>query len=216
MLMDIQIPKPGERVAFASEFIPRADRLLDVGCGSGIIGHFIRTRIKEIYGIDRFPKELKAARGMGLKTKKINLDIEKFPFQEDYFDVITCLDVIEHVKDPRFLLKNINNVLRKKGLLIVSTPNIRFTDHLVKLVFNGQFPKTSIDTSEYDGGHIHFFTFRDLEELLVMTGFSVKRKEGIINKPERGWKGRVIEFFMGKKLMKEFRSGGILIVAEKL
>src|SRR5258706_16079499 len=112
----------------------------------------------------------------------INTDTDDFPYKKNFFDVITCLDVIEHVKDPRILLEKINTVLKKEGILIISTPNIRFSDHLSKLLFHGVFPKTSISEAEYDGGHIHFFTYKDMYILLKNKNFRNILYHEIINK----------------------------------
>lgn len=210
-----QLPGIGERVEKAALFVPECGKLLDVGCGDGVIEYYIKTKVKKIYGIDNNPKELETSRQRGIITKLVNLDSELFPFKNDYFDVITCLDVIEHVLDPRVLLKEIYRVLRKEGLLILSTPNIRFSDHIYELLVKGTFPKTSLDPLLYDGGHIHFFTYSDIHLLLEQTGFASIQDEEIINKKKRGWKGRLIQTFIGRKNMREFRTPGILVIAKK-
>lgn len=214
-LMKDYIPKIGERVPRAAEFVGRCDKLLDVGCGDGVIQHFISDRAKYIYGVDGSKEALKKASKRGIFVKLVNLNIHNIPYKTTYFDTVTCLDVIEHVLDPQDLLTKINKVLKKNGTLILSTPNIRFTNHIYDLVVKGKFPKTSHDPGVYDGGHIHFLTYGDMIDLIQKTGFKLVKKEGIINKARRGWKGRVLEFIFGKDLMLEFRSPGILLVCEK-
>ncbi len=209
------LPKEGERVEAAARYVKKCKRLLDVGCGEGIIAPFLKGKVFNIYGIDKSKENLKEASRRGLITKYIDLDKKKIPFSDCYFDVVTCLDVIEHVRSPVSLVREIYRVLKKDGLLIFSTPNIRFSDHLLRLIINGHFPLTSEDKSAYDGGHIHYFTFSDIKEILNSVGFVIIREEGIINKPKRGIKGRIAEKILGKRLMREFRSPGILIVAKK-
>jgi len=210
------IPKIGERVEFACHFIPQANSLLDIGCGDGVISYFIKNKVKIIYGIDNDATTLKKAEKRGISVKKANLDTDKIPYQKNFFNVVTCLDVIEHVKNPEALISNIYEILSSNGMLIISTPNIRFIDHLKRLLVFGTFPKTSYDINLYDGGHIHFFTYKDLENILTEQGFEVIKKEGIINKNKRGWKGSFLEFILGKKTMNEFFSPGILLVAQKV
>lgn len=212
----MKLPNIGERVELASRYVPISKRMLDVGCGDGIICYFVKNKVKEIYGIDNNKKDLLKAKKNGLRIKSCCLDTEKFPFSGNFFDVVTCLDVIEHIKNPNFLLSEIFRILKKEGLIILSTPNIRFSDHLFKLVLKGKFPKTSEDSNFYDGGHIHFFTFLDIKDLLTKSGFQVIQEEGIINKKERGWKGKLVEKILGKKFMLELRSAGILMIAKKL
>lgn len=209
------IPKIGERVEKASRFVIKNEKLLDVGCGDGIIHYFVKDKVKNIYGIDNSKIDLVKAKKRGMIVQSTNLDEGKFPFESGFFNFVTCLDVVEHVKDPRILIKEIYRVLKEDGILILSTPNVRFSDHLFKLIFRGIFPKTSEDDSLYDGGHIHFFTFKDIRILLTEIGFRSLKEEGIINKEKRGWKGRLLEKILGVKFMLEFRTPGILLIAKK-
>jgi len=210
------IPRIGERVEFASRYIPKCKKLLDIGCGDGILYYFISGRVKEIYGLDNDTNALKISEKKYNEIKYFNLNDQFFPYSDKTFDCVTCLDVVEHILDPNLLIRNISKVLTNNGVLIISTPNIRFTDHLIKLIFNGSFPKTSVDKSQYDGGHIHFFTYKDLRSLLEKNNLKVIGEEGIINKEKRGWKGQLVEFFLGRKIMNEFRSSGILLIAQKI
>lgn len=209
------IPKIGERVEIATRYVKKCNRLLDVGCSEGVIAHFLKRKVSKIYGIDKSKKDLVKARKRGIITKHTDLDQEKIPFRNSFFNAVTCLDVIEHIKDPAGLIEEIYRVVKRGGDLILSAPNIRFSDHLLELFIRGHFPKTSEDKTAYDGGHIHYFTFSDLKLILNQVGFKVIYGEGIINKERRGIKGRITEKILGKKFMQEFRSPGILIVARK-
>jgi methionine biosynthesis protein MetW len=184
-MSDIYIPKVGERVEIASRYVRRCKRLLDVGCGDGVIAHFLKRKVFKIYGIDNSEQNLEKAKKRGVFTVYVDLDKEKIPFKDSYFDVVTCLDVIEHIRNPVNLMKEIYRVLKKGGRLILSAPNIRFSDHLITLVLKGRFPITSEDKTAYDGGHIHYFTFSDLKNISIMVGFRIIREVGIINKPKR-------------------------------
>lgn len=212
----VNLPKIGERIETASRFIFRCQKLLDVGCGKGDIFYFIRSKVSKIYGIDKSTEDLVQASERGIVTRAVDLDRQNIPYEKDNFDIVTCLDVIEHIKDPIKLIKDIHRVLKNGGRLIVSSPNIRFSSHLNSLVLKGRFPLTSVDKSAYDGGHIHYFTFNDLKQILLNNGFKIEHKEGIINKPKRGIKGRIAKKILGNKFMLEFRSPGILIVAKKI
>jgi len=189
------------RVDVALKLIDKGDRLLDIGCGDGTFGYFAKNKYKEIYGIDLSENALKIAEKRGIITTKINFNDERLPFEDDYFDAVSCLDVIEHIFEPRDLIKEINRVLKTGGELVISTPNIRYLRHLFSLIVKGKFPKTSGDIKyHWDGGHLHYFTFKDVEELLKEYGFKIIKKEGVF----------------GRNIFKEFLSGGIMIKAMKI
>ena len=196
---ELRIDK-GSRVDVALKLLDQGDRLLDIGCGDGILGYFAKNKYKEVYGLDISDTALKIAKKRGLITKKTNFNAGEIPFGNDYFDAITCLDVIEHVFEPINLIKEIHRVLKEKGSLVISTPNIRYFPHLFSLAIKGKFPKTSNDKEHYDGGHLHYFTFNDVEELLVSYGFKIVGKYGVF----------------GRNIFKEFLSPGIIIKGEKL
>jgi len=190
----------GSRVDVALALLDKGDKLLDVGCGNGTLGYFAKSKYKEVYGIDISEIALKLSKERGLIVTKVNLNDENIPFEDGYFDFVTCLDVIEHVLEPRDLIKEIRRVLKKEGALVVSTPNIRAYFHLFHLIVQGRFPKTSDDRKHFDGGHLHYFTYKDIEELLQDQGFKIIGKYGT----------------GGKKHFKEFLSGGVVIKGVKI
>ena len=198
--LDSPIVEKGSRVDIALKLLESGDKLLDVGCGDGTLGYYAKAKYKEVYGVDISEKALNIARKRGVITFKVDLNKEALPFSNNFFDAVTCLDVIEHVIDPRFLVGEIHRVLKKGGILIISTPNIRYWRYLFSLIFKGRFPKTSNDTELWDGGHLHYFTFKDVEDLLTKYGFKIITKRGVF----------------GRDFLKEFRSPGIIIKAIKI
>lgn len=183
----------GSRVDIALKLLDKGERLLDIGCGDGTLGYFAKNKYKEVYGVDISEEALKIAEKRGIIVKKVNLNEEKLPFENEYFDAVTCLDVIEHVFEPRDLI-----MLKRGGILIISTPNIRYWRHLFSLTVKGRFPKTSGDTELWDGGYLHYFTYKDIELLLSEHGFEVLVKRGVF----------------GREFLKE--SPGIIIKGRKI
>ncbi len=189
----------GSRADIALKLLEKGDKLLDIGCGDGTLGYFAKNNYNEVYGVDVSDIALKIAKGRGIITRKVNINEESLPFEADYFDAVTCLDVLEHVFEPEDLIKESSRVLKEGGIVVISTPNIRYWHHLYDLAFRGIFPKTSGDKEHYDGGHLHYFTFGDIEILLEKRGFKVLQMSGVF----------------GKDFMKEFLSPGIVIKAKK-
>lgn len=180
------------------DWLPTGNKFLDVGCGDGSFAALAKEKFKEVYGIDISEIAIEKAKARGVDVKKVDLNVEQLPYPNEHFDTVVCLEVIEHILDPDILLKEIHRVLVKDGCLLLSTPNIQYWRRILTLL-RGHFPKTSDCTEIYGGGHVHFFTYTDLENLLVKNGFRIVKKSG--NPPVR--------FLMN------FICSGILIKAQK-
>ena len=207
------------RIREAFKEIDSGFRCLDVGCGDGKFCTLVRDGCRQVYGIDGSKTALKDTVSRKIQACLVDLDAGWLPFGDNVFDCISCLDVIEHVFDPEKLIKEINRVLNRNGILILTTPNIRFIDYIRSLLFNGRFPMTSQDKGCYDGGHIHYFTFRDVRSLLVSSGFVIIKERGYDEKHYLSPKilvFRILMKFWERDLKKEFFCPGILFKAKKV
>jgi 2-polyprenyl-3-methyl-5-hydroxy-6-metoxy-1,4-benzoquinol methylase len=95
-------------------------RLLDAGCGSG------RTMDElacygRVSGVDLSADAVEAARRRGHRDVRV-ARVEDLPFADGTFDVVTCLDVVEHTPDDRATLAELRRVTRPGGLLLVTVP----------------------------------------------------------------------------------------------
>src|SRR5450432_62276 len=102
--------------------IPRGSeaRVLDAGCGSG------RTleelgRYGEVHGLELNPEAAEIARARG-RGEVVVGRLEELPWDDGTFDLITCLDVIEHTPDDRATLHELRRVCRPGGWLLVTVP----------------------------------------------------------------------------------------------
>lgn len=192
------------------------ERLLDVGCGDGTFAALVKNKYQEVYGVDISAEAIRRAEGKGIKVFQVNLNSEPLPFAPDYFDTVTCLDVIEHVFDPRVLIKEIQRVLKPEGEGFITFPNIRFLRFLQSIIFAGRFPKTSGDSSLYDGGHLHYFTSKDIEFLLEKAGFRVVAKRGLTSDGARKQlKWILLRSTLGKTFEREFMCVEMMVQFQK-
>jgi FkbM family methyltransferase len=148
-------------------------KLLDVGCGRGTLALYLDSKIS-LYGIDISETAIAHTKKKYNQADQINLDEENLPYDNGFFDFVVALDVIEHVYDPLSLINKMQGVLKDDGKLILSTPNILYEKYLKDLVRTRKFPKTSGDDFPYDGGHIHFFTYQDLIDLMRKADLKTK------------------------------------------
>ena len=95
-------------------------RVLDAGCGSGRTLEEL-DRYGEVYGIELDPGAADVARGRKCGEVLVGR-LEELPWEDGHFDLITCLDVIEHTPDDRVTLRELRRVCRPGGFLLVTVP----------------------------------------------------------------------------------------------
>ena len=202
--------------------LPRGETLLDVGCGSGVLGSVLLARktYAEVHGLELSEEAVERARARGLITVAFNLHSGEFPYADGTFDAVTCLAVLEHVFDPRPLVGEMARVLKPGGVCIVDTPNIRYAKHVWALVVRGRFPVTSGNEEDrrlaYDGGHLHYFTRRDIVTLLGERGLQPVRSVCVLPpKLRRGALGALAGILSRVPALDEWLSAEVFVVARK-
>jgi len=202
IFQDLEITEEEERLMTGSNLRRRlhvAERflngqeissILDVGCGRGIIGgYMLRRYMCKVVGIDIFQddpeSDLKSAVKRGLDVKKVDINVETFPYPDDTFDAVLFLEVIEHLRNYHHALNEINRVLRRGGVLVLSTPNMCKTSNILRLISGkGILPLESRDK------HLWLFSYDQIKTLLIMHGFKPQNVV-YVNYPPRGLFGYV-------------------------
>ena len=147
-------------------------RILDVGCGSGDLGGALQAMGNVCHGITLSLKEAEVAKTK--LTQVIAGDLEtmrEFPFPNNYFDVVICADVLEHLKDPKRILETLRAHLKPQGILIASIPNV--ANIVVRLnLLRGRFEYE--ESGILDNTHLRFFTLGAAKDLLTSSGYSIQ------------------------------------------
>lgn len=207
-----------DRLVAAADLIPPSRTLLDVGCGDGTLGLLVQGKVAEVHGIEWAGHAIEEAEARGVRVQRCDLNRDSFSHPDEWFDAVACLDVIEHVLDPRRLLREIHRVLRPAGALILTTPNIRYIHFVSELLFEGRFPRTSSDPEGFDGGHIHYLTYGDCEALLSEAGFKEIQGYGLYRWAHLTTWGKIkeaIKGLVGERLKREFFSSAVVIRARR-
>jgi len=156
----------------------KGSRILDVGCGNGVIAGRLLDAGFDVYGIDASATGINIANGTSPGRFFIH-DIfsEKLPdaLSKFQFDVVISTEVIEHIYAPRKYIKLIENCLRPGGVVIISTPYHGYLKNLA-MALTGKMDKHF--TVLWDGGHIKFWSARTLSALLNEFGFKVTQFRG--------------------------------------
>jgi 2-polyprenyl-3-methyl-5-hydroxy-6-metoxy-1,4-benzoquinol methylase len=102
----------------------KADRLLDVGCATGIFAGAARDAGMQVTGIEPSAWSVREARKTLPDIRFVPGSVETCSFAEESFDVITLWDVLEHVASPRRVIGTLTPWLAENGWLFINVPNI--------------------------------------------------------------------------------------------
>ena len=168
----------------------KMERMLDIGCGYGGVSMTIAQHlsISEIFGVDIDERVFEEARSKGLIVTKLDAEKEPYPFSNDYFDLITSFGVLEHLSYFDHVFTESFRILKPRGYLLISTPNLASWINRLALLLGYQprdveiSKKFAVGVSKHYGkyaiGHLHTSTLRALKELLVQYGFKIIATKG--------------------------------------
>jgi 2-polyprenyl-6-hydroxyphenyl methylase/3-demethylubiquinone-9 3-methyltransferase len=156
---------------------------LDVGCGAGLLAEPLARLGAKVIGIDAAPEVIAVARAhAGRQGLDIDYRVGAVEELAGQFDLVTSLEVIEHVADPAQFLKALAARLAPGGLLILSTPNATGWSKLLMITLGeglGQIPKGTHDFEK-------FIPPARMKALLADAGLQCLDLEGIAWSPTRG------------------------------
>ncbi|HWP48561.1 MAG TPA: bifunctional 2-polyprenyl-6-hydroxyphenol methylase/3-demethylubiquinol 3-O-methyltransferase UbiG [Candidatus Limnocylindrales bacterium] len=113
-------------------------KVLELGCGGGILSSALEVEGIELYALDRLPSALQAARPHLTKTCLVCSKAENLPFPSGVFDAIVSSDFLEHVEDLDRVIAESSRVLKPEGLFLYDTINKTLKSLLV-LKFIGEY-----------------------------------------------------------------------------
>jgi 2-polyprenyl-3-methyl-5-hydroxy-6-metoxy-1,4-benzoquinol methylase len=153
-------------------------RVLEIGCGNGSFRKFLTIRPHEYWGIE--PNE-KAAKDAQKILDKVIVgfygDVTSL-IPDNYFDLIICLDVIEHIEDTKNFLRSISKKLDPiHGHIIFSIPNVRYFDNIIELLIRKDWKYRNAGI--LDETHLRFFTQKSIIRLFNENGFIIEQLQGL-------------------------------------
>jgi 2-polyprenyl-6-hydroxyphenyl methylase/3-demethylubiquinone-9 3-methyltransferase len=156
---------------------------LDVGCGAGLLAEPLARLGAEVTGLDATPEVIAVARehaaAMDLEIDYRLGDVQELQGQ---YDLITCVEVIEHVADAAAFVKALAKRLAPGGLLVMSTPNATSWSRLMMITIGEGFGRIPKGTHDFE----KFVAPERLKLLLADAGLKCLDVEGIAWSPTRG------------------------------
>ncbi len=150
-------------------------RALEIGCGTGATGWAIKQKFlnTEYIGVEL---DQKAAQIAKKRLDKViignieKIDIESSGIQKEYFDLIICADVLEHLYDPWKALFDLRSCLAPGGIMLASIPNVQ-NIRLILYLIEGHW--TYKDCGIQDATHIRFFSLKEIMKMFTGSGYEV-------------------------------------------
>jgi 2-polyprenyl-3-methyl-5-hydroxy-6-metoxy-1,4-benzoquinol methylase len=150
--------------------IPRESSVLDLGCATGTLGQYLNLYQDAV--VDGIEINSEAAEfGLGYRrifVKDLESVILKDILENATYSVIVCADILEHLRDPALLLRQLSGLLIPGGKLLISIPNTGYAGIILELL-SGEFCYR--EEGLLDQNHLRFFTRRSFLRLLNKNGF---------------------------------------------
>lgn len=148
-------------------YVQKGTRVLDVGCGRGLVLDKLKKRGCEVLGTELSSVSARYAREeLGLQVEE--KDLAECAYGGDAFDTVTMFHSLEHLPDPRSTLLEVNHILKPGGILIIEVPDFASFHARVfrKRWFHLDVPR-----------HLYHFSASTLEKMLIQCNFNVVKKE---------------------------------------
>jgi 2-polyprenyl-3-methyl-5-hydroxy-6-metoxy-1,4-benzoquinol methylase len=154
----------------------RAERVLEIGCGAGATLAWLRAsgRAGHVTGVELSPEAAALARGQVDVLHEGDADrLIDHGLPAEGYDLVLCLDVLEHLVDPWATVRRLQRVIRPGGRLIASLPNVRHASVVLPLLLRGEFRYA--ESGLLDRTHLRFFTRDSALALIGQPGLRVER-----------------------------------------
>ena len=151
-----------------SDHLTHGSRYLEIGCSfGGVLKRVADFGVAICHGIEPNEKDVQFVQKMCPGSKIFNSIFEDLELEQEYYDVVTSFEVLEHMVSPGRILKTTAGVMKKNGFINIEVPNHR--DLLLSCYEN-----ITYENFYYHKAHIHYFTKESLSQLFEVCGFDGK------------------------------------------
>ena len=175
-----------EREVFKNSIKGKNLKILDIGCGTGILGAFLkREQNCFVAGVEINQSAFQSALSNLDQVVKGNFETIDLPFENNFFDVVVMGDVLEHLVNPINSLNKIHPLLKENGEILITVPNIKHWKVVSKLIFNDSWQYEDWGILDYT--HMRFFTKKSIKNIIVNQNYSISKIDRIIQNPSKSY-----------------------------
>jgi 2-polyprenyl-3-methyl-5-hydroxy-6-metoxy-1,4-benzoquinol methylase len=200
------------RVQITPVLPAHAARTLEIGCGEGSTLEWLKAegRTDWVAGAELFHEAAAAAATRLDWARQADIEVEDLDIEPESIDLLLCLDVLEHTRDPWAVLDRMSSYVRPGGTAILSLPNLRHWSVIWPLLRYGKWEYAR--EGLMDRTHLRFFTRSSIEQLLRGAGYEVVK----VHRPslEEG-RARLVNRLTGG-LFSEFLTFQYIVSARKI
>jgi 2-polyprenyl-3-methyl-5-hydroxy-6-metoxy-1,4-benzoquinol methylase len=166
-------PDASHRVVLGAVKECPAGRVLDLGCGGGLLAGELRKQGHVVVGVDAAPPPATEERVERLVVADLDAGLPAEVVEEGRFDLVLAADVLEHLRDPARLLRELHDVCTPDVVLVASVPNV-----------GHWYPRLRIGIGRFDydhrgildATHLRFFTWRSFAGMAYRAGWLVEKR----------------------------------------
>jgi SAM-dependent methyltransferase len=208
----------------SERYINKKTEVLDIGCGAGTICFYLANKVKKITGVDISERAINTCKKSStvLHIKNVEFRTMNFPVElpSGRYDLIILSEVIEHIENDDIAIKNIAKLLRRNGIVLITTPSKNAPLYRMGLLH--KFDKSV--------GHLRRYNMDEIQRICRRNGLKViyaEKTEGILRNflytnPIAGKSIKFIKFFLSdiitwidNKTIKIFGESNLYILAQK-
>ncbi len=169
---DIKLGYPSSHT-IAIDAVPEKSKVLDIGCGPGLVAKELKKKSCYVIGLDKFPQKKENIS----EFIKWDLDSDTIPEEVSNYDYILMLDIIEHLKNPEQFMDLLRKMAKSsRPNIVLTTANVTFfIPRLMFLLGQFNYGKSGI----LDFTHTRLFTFSSMKDMLAQCGYEILEIRGI-------------------------------------
>ena len=151
-------------------------KILEIGGGDGAFRQCLKNT-NEYWGIEPYEPAANIAKTVLDKVLVGTYDEVSSSLPDNYFDLVLCFDVMEHMAYPELFLQSVKGKMTSNGFIVASIPNIRYIFALKEILIDKDWRYR--ERGIFDNTHLRFFTKKSAIRLLENNGFNIEQIDGL-------------------------------------
>lgn len=151
----------------------KPQKILDIGCASGYLTSQIAAFFPdaEVFGIDSYKKAIEFGQKSYPNIRFKFADAHKLPFSNQSFDLITCIETLEHLENPKGAIQEIYRLLKSDGNVLIGQDTDNLLFRIIWMIWTKTIGRV------WNNSHIHPYGPKALEQLIRACGFKIIQKK---------------------------------------